>query len=134
MEDQFYRISWVEVNEMSIYLARQVQGKKLYPIERSGLIVAGIMSHHGCELAGSPERADVYVDDIVDTGETIGRLQKRTGFCLNKPVAALIVRKGCAPMPTYWARHLVTKAYVLFPWEDEHAAIEQLKQGSFKGG
>ncbi len=121
---EFHRVSWDDVNSMSKHLAGLLPGKIIIPWERGGLVVTGIMVHYGCSITIDHRQADVIVDDIADTGETVYKLRQ-----LRIQVATLIVRKGCSTLPDFWALELDTEKYILFPWENE---AEVLKQDSFR--
>lgn len=109
---------------MCIELAKTLQGQCIWGMPRGGLIVASVMSFHGCQLVESPFQARVIVDDISDTGKTLSTFKQTT--------AALVVRKGCDPVPNHWVMMLNTSDYILFPWEDKQEAEKLLEQGLFK--
>ncbi len=115
-----YRISWPEVMQSAINLARRLKGKKIWGIPRGGLVVAAIMSYYGCPLANTYESCSVVIDDIADTGKTLSVLHRTT--------AVLVVRNSCSPLPHYWSMMVETKQYILFPWEDEQEAVTFIKE------
>lgn len=84
---------------------------KAYAVPRGGvpaaLAVAGQYTA-GMELVPSPEMADIFLDDIIDSGET--REQYATKYP-GKPFYALIDKKG---LPD---DHALKTAWVVFPWE-----------------
>ena len=118
------KMEWNEVMWMVERLANKLQGRKLFGMERAGLLVAAMMSYHGCELANSYTEADLVIDDIADTGKTLCNVHKST--------ATLIVRRGCEPMPNYWIMMLNVKDYVWFPWETEQEHVNFLN-AHYKG-
>lgn len=117
-----YRVSWAEVMQSVNNLARRLPGKKIWGLKRGGLIVAALMTYRGCELVAHHDNADVVIDDIADTGRTLGRRRQTT--------AVLIVRHGCDPLPDFWSMMIATKDYILFPWEDEKEAFEYMRKRS----
>lgn len=117
-----FRIDWDMVVQLSTELAKVLQSKRIYPVARSGLIICGIMSHHNCKLAGSPEQADWVVDDIADTGQTLAQIRRVS-------TAALVIRDSCATIPTHYVMKLYTSDYILFPWEDEAEAQKKIDAG-----
>jgi len=115
-------MTWKDIEEACKEIANWLQGRKIYGIPRSGTIVAGCLSFHGCELSPVPTLGVVIVDDIADTGYT---LQKYAEW----ETAALFVRKGCSPQPTYFARIIKEDDYVLMPWENKERIKERLGNG-----
>ncbi len=115
-----FKIDWDKVMQLSKALAEKVPGWRIWGIPRGGSIVEAIMANHGCQLTDGVT-SDVVVDDIADSGKTLAR-------CI-RPTAALIVRQGCEPLPTYWIMMLATSDYILFPWEDEVVAQEKIDAG-----
>lgn len=109
------KMEWSEVTYMVERLANRLQGKSLWGVRRGGQVVAAMMSYHGCKLAHTFGSSDVIVDDIADTGRTLGATERFT--------AVLVVRKGCDPMPDHWIMMLNVKDYVWFPWETEQEHI-----------
>ena len=109
------KMEWHDVMWMVDRLADKLQGKKLFGMKRGGLLVATMMSYHGCELADSYKEADVVIDDIADTGRTLNPVKK--------PTAVLVIRKGCNLIPDHWIMMLDIKDYIMFPWETEQEHI-----------
>lgn len=91
---------------------------KVYGIPRGGAVLAGILeAKFGCVAMDDPNKADVIVDDIVDSGATKDRYEKT----FKKPVWALIQKEA----KTDW---------FVFPWEGsdplkdiEDSVIRQLQ-------
>lgn len=124
---EFDCYTWDDVNKLCIELAKHLcaAGSTItFPWNRGGYIVAGILSHYGCTLANSAAAADVIVDDIADTGRTMATLFKQDA-------AVLIVRKGCVPYPTFAAKVIEHKNYVLFPWQDEETERREIATGGY---
>lgn len=121
------KMTWDEVLDLCKQLTKKLHGKTIWGVPRGGSIVAGIMAFHGCELTTS--MAEVIVDDIADTGLTLADFNYGE-------TAALLVCKGCNPMPAYWVKlvdkTLDVKSYYLFPWEDEKEVEKQLAKGNFR--
>lgn len=70
---------------------------KLWGIPRGGQIVAGLTGR----AVDTPEQADVFVDDVVDSGATLRRYAER----YQCPVWALVTKQP-------------GDAWIRFPWED----------------
>lgn len=86
-----------------------LQGFKVYGIPRGGVPVALMLTHYlNCTIADKPEDADVFVDDIVDSGHTKGKFAT---LYPNKPFYALIDKLNNA-------KHSEL-GWVVFPWEKE---------------
>lgn len=105
-----YLMSWDEVFER---LKRIPAGKRMYGIPRGGAVVAMLRGHSKYWLADTPEKADIIVDDIIDTGDTA----KTYAAAYKKKVYALVDKqKNKADAKLGW---------VVFPWEkkDESSDI-----------
>lgn len=126
---EFKKITWDQVHEWSIELAKQLckaNRTYIYPWDRGGYVVAGILSHYDCTVANNHKAADVIVDDIADTGMTMVTLFKQ-------PAAVLIMRKGCVPEPAYSAFVETSLDYILFPWQDEEKERQAIEDsGSYR--
>lgn len=123
------KINWEEVIQMCKQLAQHLKGKNITGVPRGGTIVAAILSYHGCILRDAEvnPRIDYVVDDIADTGSTLE--SRKFGYVRT---AALIVRKGCDPMPDCFIKLEPTEEYILMPWEDEEEVKEQIARGTFR--
>lgn len=118
------KIEWNEIMWMVERLADKLQDKRVWGIPRGGQIVATLMAYHGCKLVEFATSADVIVDDIADTGQTLFKRTHNTKIStLGLPTAALIVRQGCAATPNHWVMVLNIKDYIMFPWETEQEHI-----------
>lgn len=76
---------------------------KVYGIPRGGVPVSYLLTRFGLTIADTPEEADVFVDDIIDSGRTMER------WCdeyPGKPFLALISEENKKPGTWY-----------VFPWE-----------------
>lgn len=122
---EVYRISWPEVMQMVAQLTKKLSGRHVWGIPRGGLFVATLLAYRGNTLAAVPGSADWFVDDIADTGGTcINNLRAYQGL----PTAAMVVRRDCDPLPTFWVMMLDIEDYILFPWEDEQEALEHIRK------
>ena len=115
------KITWDEIVANCKTLSQQLQGKRIWGVPRGGTIVTGILSYMGCVLStggAGPLSGDIIVDDIVDTGTTLGQYT-REGF----ETAVLYVRKGCHLRPDLFVQIINHKEYLQFPWETTRGGI-----------
>lgn len=101
-----------DINPMVVRLAHFLNGLhknpqsiplKIYGIPRGGIPVAYLLTKFGFILADTPEEADIFVDDIIDSGRTLER------WCdeyPGKPFFALID-----------AENKEDDTWYVFPWE-----------------
>lgn len=90
--------------------------KKFFPIPRGGIPVAYLMlsASPTFELVNSPDDADVFIDDIIDSGET---MRKWCDDYPGKPFLAIVDKTN--PSCEY------ADKWVIFPWEkNEEGSIE----------
>lgn len=98
--DKVY-LTWGEVLAMIAMDEGAPQALKVYGIPRGGAVLAGILeATRGCVAVDDPNKADVIVDDIIDSGATQARYEET----FKKPVWALM-KKGSA------------HGWIVFPWE-----------------
>jgi len=101
-------LSWADVIERAMVVSRQIPpGSFMYPVPRGGMFAAlAIASADGQRqshtIVERPSEATVYVDDIVDSGET------RRLYCdkCDKPFFALVDKP---------AEGII--GWIVFPWE-----------------
>lgn len=100
------KLTWSELQQRAAAVADRVPvGSRIYGVPRGGVMAAMLLNRSGNYLlADTPDDADVFVDDIVDSGRTRARLAA-TG----KPFVAL-VDKTNGDSGIGW---------VQFPWEAE---------------
>jgi len=117
-----FEITWIMVAQCIQELAKKIPGWRVYGVPRGGAIVVSLLAYYNCQVVDSCDAAkDVVVDDIADRGVTL--------LSYDGPTAALIVRQGCKPLPTYWTMMLATSEYILFPWEDEAEVQKKIDAG-----
>jgi len=88
-----YLMDWKEVYER----LNKIPNRTCYGIPRGGAIVAGLTGN----AVDSPEKAEILVDDIIDSGKTAEVFSKK----YNKPVYVLITKEE-------------TSDWIVFPWEE----------------
>lgn len=116
-------MTWQEFNIACDYIAKffkqaGIEIKNIYGIPRGGLIPAVRISHLlGIPLILDPKQIDkktLVVDDIVDTGKTTEKYQKK-GIM----IASLWYNPNqCPHVPYYWV-YQKTGKWIVFPWEKE---------------
>jgi len=111
-KDGQYKMTWDEVlSEIRIIAKRTTKFHskiKIWGIPRGGKIVEGLMistNPQMYEAACSPEDADYFVDDIIDSGASAKRYQEK----FNKGTIALVDRSQYDA----W----IQKSWIIFPWE-----------------
>lgn len=116
MAEPMHNLSHRQVEEMVEELAAEVtasfghrsQPCRVFGIPRGGIPVSYLLCRYGnFRLVDSPEVADVFIDDIVDSGNT--REQWGAKYP-GRPFLALVDRQDPdCPIPDGW---------VVFPWEN----------------
>lgn len=119
------KMEWHDIMWMVERLADKLQDKRVWGVPRGGQIVATLMAYHGCKLVHDQLLTDIVIDDVADTGRTLLKVaaQGIPEYHADHPTAALVVRKGCNPMPDYWVAMFNTEDYIMFPWETEQEHI-----------
>ena len=130
-KSQLRRVSWHDVETRLEEVKGEVARKydSLFGIPRGGLIVALLLSYK----TGLPVVLDLaritlktlVVEDIIHTGDTIGRLFRAQGSSYLPDIFALYIRTKKSPLsfPSKQPRD-----WLIFPWEDESSS---LKDGTF---
>lgn len=90
---------------------------KIYGIPRGGSIVAGFLSwgFYYLEVVNDPKKADVFVDDIFDSGKTYNDYTQR----YKKPFYVLVNKS--------FNDEFKLDTWVVFPWENEKKDEKDLK-------
>ena len=104
-----------QINDLCLRLAATINSygvrqrlifPKIYPIPRGGIPVAYLVANYvSVDIVDKPEDADIFVDDLIDSGATMER------YCdeyPEKPFLALINKKEEKQYHGEW---------VVFPWE-----------------
>ncbi|WP_331375642.1 GTP cyclohydrolase I FolE [Sinorhizobium chiapasense] len=110
------KISFSELSALAAKLAAELnrvyqpdvnQALKIYPIPRGGVPAAlAVAQHIPLLLVDSPEQADVFIDDVVNSGATRNKWKHDWP---EKEFYALIDKKA-GPRPSGW---------IVFPWEGD---------------
>jgi len=102
---------------------------RVYGIPRGGVSVAYLLSKYtGILLAETPNDADIFVDDISDSGDTAREWTLRHG----KPVIALVDRsQRDSPYNGKAAKDLLDAGWLVFPWESSDEKDEGI-EGNIK--
>ena len=119
---QKYYYSWNELEEDIKKIAVWASGKSfsgIYGIPRGGLIPAVLLSHQiGIPLVFSKNEINsnmLIIDDMVDTGKTMGIIEKSLGF--RPTVVSLFFEESALFVPDFFVRK--KELWVVFPWETE---------------
>ena len=100
------------LTELALSVANSIshfglRGKKCYAIPRGGVSAAYVIQKYvNFHLVDTPHQADFFIDDLLDSGETMRR------FCdeyPGRPFLTLINKSNSK----YWGR------WIVFPWEVE---------------
>ena len=114
MNDQIV-LSWGAVAYRAQEMARKIRQSQhwplnptLYPIPRGGLFVAALMAREpGWPITNDPARADIAIDDIIDSGQTAERMARDHGL----RTFALLDKSSFSDEDR--------DKWVIFPWEVE---------------
>ncbi len=105
-----HRVTWREIGARVVELAAALReladaGERLqvYGIPRGGASIAALLQHYPwVTIVDDPEDADVFVDDLIDSGATAARYEARYG----KPVQVLFDKRATND-----------RRWFVFPWE-----------------
>lgn len=94
------------------------RASRIYGIPRGGVAAAYAFMHHAHELDGNytmaydPHAADLILDDLIDSGDTMKRYGKYSA------VRAALFTKGQAPESfAIYGHKYATDGWLTFPWE-----------------
>ncbi len=99
-----FNIGWAEIRFcIADDFRKKFDGMKVYGIPRGGTYIAAMIG----TAVSTPEEADVIVDDLVDSGETMRLWMKKY------------------PSKQFWApyikgRDMDKDAWIIFPWDEEN--------------
>ena len=107
---------------------RRVPG--LYGEPRGGLTLAVALSHRlRLPLLSEPEERMIWVDDIVDSGETVERVvfQSNPFACLSWVWSQPVMRRveSLKDAPLCLTVEPQRSGWYVFPWEDPHQAAKE---------
>lgn len=126
MQRQFLYLTWADFDEAIADLTRKIRYfpvDRIYGVPRGGLTVAVALSHAtGLPLTLEQHRYALWVDDIVDSGETLNRA--KGGFS----AYSCWVTRPNAPLWLFPSRVVPLEQWVVFPWENPKKAEEDLEQ------
>ena len=121
LESRVSRIA-AELEHMLPYQSKTMLGKslKIYGIPRGGLIPAALIAGrlHNTELTEDPSKADVFIDDLIESGSTRERYDSAFS---GKPFRALYNKQVEDDLQGKW---------LVFPWEvgQENAVPETIEE------
>ena len=113
VEYSVIKITWAEVYKF----CHNLQGFSIYGVPRGGAVIAGIAGALGCcNVADTPEEADIIIDDIIDSGATARKYQSQYN---NRPFVALVCKQYIDDNEMHRAYSIFAKPgeWVQFPWE-----------------
>jgi len=78
MIDNKYEVNWEEILDRLYFLSGDLKGKKVFGIPKGGMLLAALMSSYwnNTTTVLEPEKCDVILDDIYDSGLTAKRYEK----------------------------------------------------------
>jgi len=71
-------LTWREVDDR--LEGMKLTGLRVWGIPRGGSIVAGLARRHGAVVVGTPQEAEVALDDVIDSGATAKSVKARYGL------------------------------------------------------
>ncbi len=120
-----YKLSWIEFDECVYSIYKQCKNKKfegVYGIPRGGICLAVALSHSlELTLLNEPKNNSLIVDDIYDTGHTLEQIKHIKG----SETYVWVSKKK----PTWWNcyKYIKDNDWIVFPWENIHAADKDRK-------
>lgn len=122
MTEKLY-LTLSQVNDLARAAAREIQpvhsdrAPRVYAIPRGGIPTAFILGQHvRFDLVDDPMDADYIVDDLIDSGATMDKVQaraQRTPQSFPPAAVVLIDKPGLEP------GHQLKDAWIVFPWEGD---------------
>lgn len=113
------QLTYLDVQKAAVKLAKRIteegKGKAIYAIPRGGVPAAMMVMNYlppGFGLVDCPSEADIFIDELVDSGTT-ARLYSSRG----KPFYALYSKSRQVPSAVRFAEELSPNCFVVFPWE-----------------
>ena len=70
-------LTWAEIDDRLEMM--KVTGTKGWGIPRGGAIVAGMARRYGAVIVGTPQEAELALDDVIDSGATAKATLDRYG-------------------------------------------------------
>ena len=116
-----YKLNWIEFDDCISNISIKCKNKKfvgVYGFPRGGLCLAVALSHAlEIPLLKDPTDNSLIVDDIYQTGYTLNKIKDLKGID-----AYVWISKT---KPTWWNAYKFMKNedWIIFPWENENAAI-----------
>jgi len=114
-EDKLEIITWPELMKNIAILANQLpNNSRLWGIARGGLIIESLLSYQNPTfiIVHNYMDAEIIVDDICDTGNTIKKWNK-----YNYDIASVYVRYNCNPKPKFYVELVNHNKWLHFPYE-----------------
>lgn len=99
-------LTWYEILERLKRFESRYKGRKVYGIPKNGMLLCAFLSE--CEVTYNPAEADVFLDDLIDSGRTRA---KYAADYERTPFIALYNKQEEADINGHW---------LAFPWEDSH--------------
>ncbi len=124
--------SWNEFDKSVDYIANKYKFKKfsgVYGVPRGGLCLAVALSHKlNIKLIEKPLKNSLIVDDIFETGFTLGNLKNIEGANF----FVLVSKKK----PIWWNTVFLSykKEWIVFPWENKKNEFNEEKEYYNKRG
>ena len=115
--------SWDDITTSIKDIVEKINSEKLpidsiYGIPRGGLIPAVMLSHKlDLPLVDKPTEQTLIVDDISDTGTTLGEHHLHGAVY----TATLHMRKGSSFIPTIYSKLIESEKWIVYPWEEFNA-------------
>ena len=116
------KLSWIEFEECVSSISKACKNKSfdcLSGFPSGGICLSVALSHSlGLPLLKQPENNSLIVDDIYDTGYTLEKIK----HFKNSEAYVWISKKN----PTWWNAYkfIKGKEWIIFPWENINAAVE----------
>ena len=129
MQRQFYSLTWAEFKTAVQYLAELTigidQSAPIYGAPRGGLCLAVALSHAtGRKLVLEPQDGMIWVDDIVESGQTYNKAKSENSISL----ALCWVCVSPRSLPIGYAYAEDSNKWIVFPWEDETKARADMEE------
>ena len=124
MASKIHAVSWEELDGLLDSLEFELAGKVIFGVPRGGAIVAGLVRQRfptreiDITLTEDPGVADVILDDVIETGETIARYVAMTRRIYTPLKFIALFNKITNPE--------LVGTWIHFPWERKEEIPKEL--------
>lgn len=103
------KLTWSEIEDITLSEWHSPLNLKIWGVPRGGCFIAMILaSNNKAIMVETPEEADIIVDDLIDSGDTVARYREQYP---HKPFFVPIDKRG-------------DSRWIVFPWEAKEEPVK----------